>query len=443
MSSSHSADWVTTTATGDVALALAAAAVLVMVCRRLRQPAVVGEIVAGLMLGPSLLGLLPGDLPKHIFPPEVRPHLSMVAEVGLLLFMFLVGWEFDSGALRGRRRTTGTIWLSAILVPFACGLGLAALIYGSNDVVGGDHISRLNFSLFMGTSMAIAGLPVIARIVTDQRLHLSRVGILGLTLAALDDVLAWCLLAVVSALVTASGASGFLKIVGWGAFYVCVMLWVVRPALRYLAARFGRQALPYAAVLGATGALTSAYVTSEIGLHAIFGAFVFGLIMPRGKEFESLRTAALPTLEHVSSLLLPIYFVVTGLTVDVTQLSGTAALQMVLIIVVACACKITGVMVPARLSGTGWRDSTLLALLMNTRGLTQLVILNTGYDLGLLSVQLFTALTVMALTTTAMTAPLMSALLKRAQRRPGGAADPVPLDAKEAASDPTVTRRSA
>jgi Kef-type K+ transport system membrane component KefB len=412
------ADWIVTVAIGDVALVLAVASVFVLLARRIRQPAVIGEITAGICLGPSVLGLLPGNIPEHLFPLDVRPYLNVVSQISLLLFMFIIGWEFDYTSMRGRRRKTGTIWLCAAGLPLALGMGLATLLYGSHDYVNGKHIRLIDFALYIGVAMSIAAFPVLARIITDHRLHLSRVGTLALTLAALDDILAWCMLAVVVALVSASGTSGFLDVIGWGAVYVVVMLAVIRPALAYVARHLNRSTAPYLAVFTAAGALTSAYVTSSIGLHAIFGAFVFGVVMPRGprEANEMLQSSALVPLEHVSKLIMPVFFVVTGLSVDMTQLTGKGVLEMLLIIVVAITGKLGGVVLSARMTRMGWRDSTILGLLMNTRGLTELVILNVGLGLGLLSVELFSTMVVMALVTTGMTSPFLSMMLKRAKK---------------------------
>ncbi|GAA4656480.1 cation:proton antiporter [Streptomyces chumphonensis] len=430
MSSPEHAEWIAATALGGIALVLAVGAGFAALARRLGQPAVIGEITAGICLGPSVLGLLPGDLPALFFPVDVRPYLGVVAQVGLLLFMFTIGWEFDHTSLRDRRRTTGTVWLGGALLPMALGVGLAALLFGAHDTVNGESVRFLDFALFLGTAVSIAAFPVLARIITDQRLHLSRVGNLALALAALDDVLAWCLLAVVVALITASGAAGFLGVLGWGALYVVVMLALVRPVLAALAARATASAAPWLAMLAAAGALGSAYVTSNIGLHAIFGAFFFGLVMPRKDPQLLLRRTTLLPLEHVSKLLLPLFFVVTGLSVDLTAMTGQGAVHMVLIIVVACVGKLGGVLLSARMTGMKWRESTVLGLLMNTRGLTELVILNVGLSLGLLSTELFTAMVMMALVTTAMTAPLLSWLLRRVGAGgPTAGGAPVPLPA--------------
>ncbi|OEV03362.1 sodium:proton exchanger [Streptomyces oceani] len=420
MSAEHT-EWITLTTLGGIALVLVVGAAFTALARLVRQPTVIGEITAGICLGPSLLGLLPGNLPEYFFPPEIRPILNVAAQVGLLLFMFTIGWHFDHTALRGRRRATGTIWLSAAALPMALGFALAALLYSSYQTADGEQVAFPHFALFLGTAISIAAFPVLARIVTDNQLHHTRVGNCALALAALDDILAWCLLAVVVALASASGAGTFLGVIGWGVVYVGVMLGMVRPALASASARASTAAAPVIPLLTAAGALTSAYVTSHIGLHAIFGAFFFGLVMPRNDKQELLRQSALIPIEHTSKLLLPIFFVVTGLSVDLTSLTATGAAHTVLIIVVACVGKLGGVLISARLTGMSWHDSYTLGLLLNTRGLTELVILNVGLGLGLLSTELFTAMVMMALVTTAMTSPLLS----RTLRRPT-AARPVP-----------------
>jgi Kef-type K+ transport system membrane component KefB len=248
--------------------------------------------------------------------------------------------------------------------------------------------------------------------------HHTRIGNFALALAALDDILAWCLLAVVVALVSASGAGTFLAVIGWGVVYIIVMLGVVRPVLAALAARADTAAAPVLPMLAAAGALASAYVTSHIGLHAIFGAFFFGLVMPRSDQRELLLQSALIPIEHTSKLLLPVFFVVTGLSVDLTSLTATGAMHMVLITAVACVGKLGGVLLCSRLNGMDWHESYTLGLLLNTRGLTELVILNVGLSIGLLSTELFSAMVMMALVTTAMTSPLLTRTLRPAASTP-------------------------
>ncbi|GAB2631145.1 hypothetical protein GCM10027168_73170 [Streptomyces capparidis] len=438
------AEWIVTVALGDIALVLAVGALFVWLARRVKQPAVIGEITAGICLGPSLLGLFPGDLPNRLFPAEVRPYLNVVSQVGLLLFMFIIGWEFDGGKLRGKRKATGTIWLCSIGLPLTLGMGLAALIYESHDSVNGKHVDMLDFCLYLGVAMSITAFPVLARIISDQKLQFSRAGSLALALAAADDVLAWCMLAFVVALVTAGGTSAFIGVIIWSAVYVVVMFAVIKPLLAWTARRASAALRPYLAVLTAAGVFCSSYVTSEIGIHAIFGAFLFGIIMPRDPD-GSLHEAAMVPLEHVGRVLLPLFFVVTGLKVDLTSLTLSGLWEMLAIITVACLAKLGGVAIPARLTGMKWREATTLGLLMNTRGLTELIILNVGLSLGLLSTQLFTSMVMMALFTTAMAAPLLSMLLKRAadeeglERAPYDAAAPSAA-ASTAAAEPGAER---
>ncbi|WP_329543396.1 cation:proton antiporter [Streptomyces sp. NBC_01356] len=426
-------EWITVTAIGGIALILALTAVVTALCRRIKQPAVIGEITVGICLGPSLLGLLPGGLPERFFPAEIRPHLGVVSQVGLLLFMFIIGWEFNSGALKGRFRSTGTIWISSLALPMALGIGLAWLIYGSHDVVNGHTVPFTEFALYLGVAMSITAFPVLARIIAEQGLQSTRTGTLALGLAAADDLLAWCMLAVVVALTTATGTAGFLTVMAWSAVYVAVMLWLVRPALAAVGDRLKVAHTPYVAVLVAAGAFTSAFTTSHIGIHAIFGAFMFGLVMPRRRD-SLLHRVALPPLESAGKLLLPVFFVVTGLSVDLTTLTAGGVLQMVAIIAVACLGKLGGVALSARLTGMGWKDATVLGVLMNTRGLTELVLLNVGLSLGLLTVQLFSAMVLMALVTTGIAAPVLNLLLRDRTGTPLVAPAPRPADGAEAAA---------
>ncbi|MEV3859867.1 cation:proton antiporter [Streptomyces sp. NPDC050095] len=400
-------------ALGGIALAFAAGLLLTPLCRRIGQPAVVGEITAGICLGPSLLGLLPGDLPAVLFPTEVRTSLGVVAQVGLLLFMFLIGWEFDPGAVRGRLRTAGTVWIASLAVPLVLGTGLAWTLYGSHDTVHGRTVPFGAFALFVGVAMSITAFPVLARIVAERGLQATHIGTLALGLAAMDDLVAWCLLAVVVALADATGAAGFLGVIGWSALYLAAMLGLVRPLLAAGAARLRPRHAPYAASLVATGTFASAVLTSHIGIHAIFGAFLFGMVMPRTEHATELHRAARPAIEGVSTMLLPVYFVVTGLSVDLTSLTSDGLLQTAAITAVACLAKLAAVAVAARLSGMGWRSATALGALMNTRGLTELVLLNVGLGMGLLTVQLFSSMVVMALVTTALATPVLDALSRR------------------------------
>ncbi|TMR02592.1 cation/H(+) antiporter [Actinomadura soli] len=412
-------DWAYTTAIGGIALLLVTSTLFIALTRRLRQPPVIGEIIAGICLGPSALGLLPGNLTDRLFPDEVRPLLTIVAHAGVLLFMFIVGWELDGRVLRGRRRPLGLLWLGGVALPMGLGIGLAAVLYDLHDTVDGRPIRFLPFALFLGVAMSIAAFPVLARLLTEHGIHRLPLGSYALAVAALDDIFAWSMLAFVSALATSAGTAEPVKIAIWGAVYVAALLWLVRPLLAWLVNRLSSTAFAQLPLLIAAGTLGSAYVSSAIGLHMIFGAFLFGAIMPKDGDRDLLRRTVVIPLEDAGRLLLPVFFVVTGLSVDLTSITAAGLLQLALIIVVACGGKLGGITLSARLTGLGWRDSTALGILLNTRGLTELVILNVGYSLGLLSTELFTLMVIMALLTTGMTSPLIGAVLRRA-RRDGG-----------------------
>ncbi|WP_256107414.1 cation:proton antiporter [Streptomyces sp. ODS05-4] len=417
MSAASSAEWATTVGIGDIAVVLAVAGAFSWAFTRLRQPAVIGEIVAGICLGPSLLGLLPGDLPSVLFPPEVKSLLGFLAQVGILLFMFVIGWEFEPGRVRGRLRSTGAIWVCSMALPMLLGAGLALLLYDAHRVVNGHTVGREEFVLYMAVAMSISAFPVLARIISEKGLNRSRAGALALTLAAADDVLAWCFLAVVVARVTADDAYGLIAVALWSGVFVVGMFVVVRPLARVLAQRCAaRGSVAFGTSVAAVGLFASSYVTSVIGIHAIFGAFLFGVVLPR----ESALPALLPvrtTMEQASRLLMPVFFVTVGLKVDLTSIMGTGLGETLLIILVAVVGKLAGVALPARVGGMDWNDSVTLGLLMNTRGLTELIVLNVGLSLGLMTTELFTSMVVMALVTTAMAGPLLSLL------RP-----PVPVD---------------
>lgn len=393
----------------DIAVVLVVGVLLGRLARRLRQPAVIGEIAAGILLGPSLLGLLPGDLPHRVFPSDVRPLLNAVAQVGLVLFMFLVGWEFEKRLVRPHAGLAAGVSLSSIALAFGLGVALATLLYPDHATVAGHHISFAAFAVFLGTAMSVTAFPVLARVLADNDLSDTRVGSLALASAAVDDVLAWCLLAYVSAMVSADGDYARLgRIAGFALLYAAGMLLVVRPLLAALVWRWAA-AERWSALLVvlSAGAMTSAWLTSWIGVHAIFGAFLFGFVTPREPARLLARNVRKP-LDDMSLVLLPVFFVVTGLDVDLTALTAGDTVVLLLIVLVACAGKLLGAILPARLAGLPWRESKDLGLLMNTRGLTELIILNAAVTLGVLDVRMFTMMVVMALVTTAMAAPLLS-----------------------------------
>ncbi|MGW7367053.1 cation:proton antiporter domain-containing protein [Streptomyces sp. NPDC054841] len=393
----------------DIAVVLLVGLVLGRAVRRLRQPAVIGEIAAGIALGPSVLGLLPGDLPQRIFPADVRPFLSAVSQVGLVIFMFVVGWEFEKRLIRPHAGLAAGVSLSSVALAFGLGVALATVLHPHHATVAGQHISFVAFATFMGTAMSVTAFPVLARILADNKLLDTRVGTLSLASAAIDDVLAWCLLAYVSALVSADGDYTELARIGaLGVGYVALMLLVVRPLVARLVWRWAStERWSSLLVVLCAGAFTSAWLTTWIGIHAIFGAFLFGFVMPR-EPVRVLTQHLRKPLDNVSLVLLPVFFIVTGLGVDLGALTAGDYLALALIIAVACAGKLLGAVVPARLFHLSWREAKDLGLLMNTRGLTELIILNAAVSLGVLDGRMFTMLVIMALVTTAMAGPLLS-----------------------------------
>lgn len=404
----------------DIALVLAAGALLGRWVRRLRQPAVVGEILAGIALGPSLLGLLPGNPTAWLFPADVRPYLSAVAQVGLALFMFLIGWEFNPAALARHRSIAAAVSIGSIAVSFGLGIALATQLYDRHDVVGVDRVGFTEFLLFVGIAMSITAFPVLARILAERGLTGTQVGSIALVSAAIDDVVAWCLLALVAAIATASGPTELVKILALLMAYLIVLRSIVRPVLASVIRRWtGAKTSPSLLVLVVALILLSAYATTWMGLHAIFGAFCMGLIMPR-EPMAELRERVRRPLENTSLVLLPVFFIVTGLGVDVGALTLTNVAELAAIVVVACVGKLAGAILSAVPLGMSWRDAGTLGILVNTRGLTELVVLNVGVQLAVLDGQMFTMLVLMALVTTMLAGPLIR------PPRSGRAADETP-----------------
>jgi Kef-type K+ transport system membrane component KefB len=391
-----------------VAVVLLAAAAMGRLGRRLYQPPAVAEMLTGIVLGPSVLGQLPGDLPGRIFTPATLPLLTGIAQVGLVLFMFLAGWELDLTILRGRKRTVGSLAGLAMAVPFAIGTGTAVFLYGKANA---GHVSEGVFVFYMAAAFSITAFPVLARIIRDTRLTRTRVGTVAMTCAAVGDVAAWCVLVLVVAVAVGGGTARFIRViamtVAFGAFLGLVArpllgLWLRRVTVRKAEAGV----IP---VLIACGALLSAYVTSWIGINIIFGAFAFGLAMPR-LQIRELRQQLAAPIENSARLFLPVFFILTGLSTNARTLGWAGLVILLVVIATAVTGKFAGAAIPARLSGMKWRESLAFGALMNARGLTELVVLSIGRDLGVISARLFTIMVLMAVVTTAITGPLLRLL---------------------------------
>lgn len=382
---------------------------------KFHQPQVVGEMVAGVLLGPSLLGWVAPDLSAALFPPESLGLLYSLSQVGLVLFMFMVGLELDTKKLRQLGRAAVAISHTSIVVPFVLGSLLAYYLYPR---VADETLPFTGFVLFMGAAMSVTAFPVLARILSERGLIGTRLGTLTITCAAVDDVTAWCILAAILGIVRAkTNQLGLWEMLAGLAAYLGIMLFVLRPVVRNLAARHdGAGTTDRVLALLLLCMLASSWATEWLGVHALFGAFFAGVMMPKENGFaEDVRKKLRPL---VVVFLLPLFFAFTGLRTSIGLIIGPAMiLYCVLIFVVAVAGKFGGSMIAARVMGMQWREAAAIGILMNTRGLIELVILNIGLDIGVLTPPLFSMMVVMAVGTTLMTTPLLSRFYSNAQRQ--------------------------
>ncbi len=399
----------------SVAVLVACARVAGVAARGLGQPQVVGEMAMGIALGPSLLGWLAPGVTATLFSPGNLPHLHTLSQLGLLLFMFLVGLEFDLRRLRHLGHTAVLASHASITLPMLLGVGLALFLYPR---VSTADVAFHQFALFMGTAMSVTAFPVLARILRERRLHDTPLGAVAIACAAVDDVTAWCLLAGIVALVRASEHALPLPwmLAGLCAFVAVVTLLRQRVLGVFLARYQQRGWLTddSVAVL-LTVVMLAAVATELIGLHLLFGAFFVGVMLPKTDAFVD---AIATRFELVATtLLLPIFFAYTGLRTEIGLITGVDMwIYCGIILALAIVGKLFGSAIAARVSGLPWRDATALGILMNTRGLMELVVLNIGLDLGIISPGVFSMLVVMALVTTCMTTPLLTRVLAADQR---------------------------
>ena len=435
---------VATTANADALLHVLLALIVVILLARgigslfhyLHQPPVVGEILAGILLGPSLLGRVAPGVAHYLLPPAVAPFLGILAQVGIILYMFLVGVELDPGLLRKRGHTTVAISHASIVTPFLLGSLFALVLYPRLST---SDVPFYCFALFMGVSMSVTAFPVLARILTDRRIHTTRMGVLALTCAAVDDVTAWCLLAFVVSVVQAR-AAGAAVTAGLTIGFIAFMALLARPAMVRLARLYGKRGQLTQGVMAIVfvALLASSLVTDFIGIHAVFGAFALGAVIPHDSGLARDLTDRLEDLVVV--LLLPAFFAFTGMRTEIGLVSGAANwLICGAIIVIASAGKFGGSLVAARLSGLGWRDASALGVLMNTRGLMELIVLNIGLELKVLSPTLFAMLVLMAVMTTFLTTPVLDLIMRG--RSYDEAAPSGPIEVAAAPTAPRVVRR--
>lgn len=380
------------------------------ICRKIGQPSVIGEIIAGIFLGPSLVGAYFPEFSEFLFPATSLGNLGVMSQIGLILFMFVVGMELDLGILRNKAHEAVVVSHASIIFPFALGVGLAYFIYVHTAP---DGVQFLSYALFIGISMSITAFPVLARIVQERGLSKTKVGAMAITCAAADDITAWCILAAVIAVVKAGSFVSALYTIVLAVAYVLFMLKLVRPFLRRIGdLHTSKESLskPIVGIFFIT-LLISAWSTEVIGIHALFGAFMAGVIMPANVNFRNIFIEKVEDLALI--VLLPLFFVFTGLRTEIGLLNEPEHWKLCFIFIgIAVVGKFVGSAVAARFVGQSWKGSLTIGALMNTRGLMELVALNIGYDLGVLSPEVFAMLVIMALVTTFMTGPALDIINK-------------------------------
>lgn len=377
--------------------------------KKIGQPAVIGETVAGIILGPSLLGLLFPEVFNFVFPVESLPNLRFLSQIGLILFMFIIGMELDTRLLRKQAFEALIISHASILIPFTLGIFLSYYLYQTYG-----QTNFISFALFMGIAMSITAFPVLARIIRDRKLTDTKLGNLAIGCAASDDVTAWCILAILIALIrSGSGMNGFF-VVSMVLLYVFIMLIPVRKILNKIHGAYEKGKIAYNGLMAIMYSLMllSSWCTEVIGIHALFGAFLAGIVTPKK---DGLQKKIIDRISDVSMvMLLPLFFVYTGLRTNAAILNSSGLwISFLLILICAVAGKFGGSTLVARILGQNWKDSLSIGALMNTRGLMELIVLNIGYDMHIISADIFSMMVLMALLTTMMTNPVLNWIERR------------------------------
>jgi Kef-type K+ transport system membrane component KefB len=406
---------VATTVIGDIALVILVSSLLSALVRRYSQPIVIGQILTGVLLGPSVLGRLPGHLTAHLFPHAVLPSLTSLAQVAVVIFMFAVGYELDFGSIRGHGRAVPAVAAASLAVPM--GLGIACvLLYRSGFAGVGEPHDGHSFVLFMAVATSITAMPVLASIVRERGLAGTPAGAIATAVAGTMDVLAWLVLAAALIGTHQSGHFSWPVTLLLIVCFVAAMLIVVRPAVTWWTGR-SQSLLTNPVLLAFMLAMGGAWVTASLGLQPVFGGFLAGLTMrPKNGVPDA---DVVRSMEQAGGLLLPLFFIVTGLSLNIGSVHGDALILLILIFLIASVGKLGPAYAASRLSGLQPRQSATVAALVNTRGLTELIALNVGLQAGLINQRLFTVLVLMAILTTLMTGPLLSAI------RPTRASAPV------------------
>ncbi len=374
--------------------------------RKIGQPPVIGETVAGILLGPSLFGLLFPSAFHFVFPIESLANLRFLSQIGLILFMFIVGMELDKKLLKKQALEALIISHASILIPFSMGIGVSIYLY---KTYAAGQTSFYSFALFMGIAMSITAFPVLARIIRDRKITETPLGMLAISSAASDDVTAWCLLALLIAFIRSGSGMNGLLVVGLVILYAFIMLVPIRLILKAIQVKFEAGIISYNTWMSILFILllSSSYCTELIGIHALFGAFLMGIIVPKN---DMMQKRIIERISDVSLvMLLPLFFVYTGLRTQAGILTtGKLWISFGLILTAAVAGKFGGSALTARALGQNWKNSLAIGALMNTRGLMELIVLNIGYDMGILSAEIFSMMVLMALVTTMMTSPILN-----------------------------------
>jgi Kef-type K+ transport system membrane component KefB len=392
----------------QIIIILFSARIFGLLVSKIGQPTVVGEIIAGIVLGPSIMGLLFPEFLTFVFPAASLKNLQFLSQIGLIFFMFMIGMELDLHKIKNKAKDALVISHSSIIFPFFLGVGLSYFIY---EKFAPANVSFLVFSLFMGIAMSITAFPVLAHIVKERGLTKTALGVMVLSCAAADDITAWCILAAVIAIAKAGSVVSALYTIIPAILYIVGMLYIVRPWLR----KFINNSKGTSENLNKTlvtviflTLLLSSYIAEIIGIHLLFGAFLAGTIMPQGQG-SKVKGLLIEKVEDISVIVfIPIFFAVTGLRTQIGLLNeGHLWATCLVVISIAVIGKFFGSAFAAKLVGQSWKDSWSIGALMNTRGLMELIVLNIGYDLGILSAEIFAIMVLMALCTTFMTGPLL------------------------------------
>ena len=385
---------------------LATCRIVGVLFKKIGQPAVIGEIMAGILLGPSVLGYFLPGVSAMLFPEESLVFIKILSQFGLILFMYIIGMELDLSVVRKRFQDTVLISHASTVVPFFLGLLMAFYIY---EAYANEETQFLTFAFFVGISLSITAFPVLARIIQERGMTRTHLGTISLASAANGDITAWCLLAAVIAYAQAGTMNSAIYNVLFSLVYIAIMLWMVRPVLRIIGdLHHNREVVskPLVALMFFI-LLLSSYMTEILGLHALFGAFVAGMVMPENLKFRKILNEKV---EDVSlALFLPLFFVYTGLQTKIGLIQGSEMWILCgVFILVAVVGKFGGTLVAARFSNESWKNSLYMGAFMNTRGLIQLVVLSIGLELNIISPVVFVMMVLMTLVTTFMTMPLIS-----------------------------------